>query len=136
MDIERLDTPVAEEMTTPVRTVDPNLAIADAARILWDERIGSLLVDGGTGILTESDVVRGVAADMDPSTTPVRELASEELITIPADATVRDATVRMTDHSIKKLPVVQQGEVVGIITTTDIARGLAPELDDVIAAFQ
>jgi len=137
MDTERLETPVAEQMTTPVRTVDPNLAVADAARMLWDERIGSLIVDGSDpAILTESDIARGVAVGVDPATTPVRELATEDVVTIPADATVRDATVRMTDHEIKKLPVVKQGELVGILTTTDIARGLVPGFDEVVAAFQ
>jgi CBS domain-containing protein len=52
------------------------------------------------------------------------------------DATVGDATGLMTDHGVKKLPVVQGGEVVGIITTTDIARVLVPSFDDVVAAFQ
>ncbi|MFB6118827.1 cyclic nucleotide-binding/CBS domain-containing protein [Halosegnis sp.] len=136
MDVDRLDTPVAEQMTTPVRTVEPTLAVAEAARVLWDERIGSLLLEDGAGILTESDVTRGVAVGIEPETTPVRELATTELVTIPADATVQDAVVRMADHDIKKLPVVQQGQLVGILTTADIARGLVPDLDEVIAAFQ
>jgi CBS domain-containing protein len=136
MDTERLDMPVSEQMTTPVRTVDPDVVVGDAARILWDERIGSLLVGDGAAILTESDVVRGVADGIDPETTPVSALATPDPVTVPVDATVGDATGLMTDHGVKKLPVVQAGEVVGIVTTTDIARVLVPSFDDVVAAFQ
>lgn len=123
-------------MTTPVRTVDPEVAAADAARILWDEQIGSLLVGDGEAILTESDVVRGVAEGRDLETTPVHALATLDPVTVPVDATVGDATTLMADHGVKKLPVVQAGEVVGVVTTTDIARVLVPSFDDVVAAFQ
>lgn len=136
MDTERLGKPVSEQMTTPVRTIDPDVAVADAARILWDERIGSLLVGGGEAILTESDVVRGVADGRDPETTPVRALATPDPVTVSADGTVGDATGLMADHGVKRLPVVQGDEVVGIVTTTDIARVLVPSFDDVVAAFQ
>jgi CBS domain-containing protein len=137
MDTERLGRPVSEQMTTPVRTIDPDVVVADAARLLWDEQIGSLLVDDDErAILTESDVVRGVAEGRDPETTPVHALATPDPVTVPVDATVGDATGLMTDHGVKKLPVVQGGEMVGIITTTDIARVLVPSFDDVVAAFQ
>jgi signal-transduction protein with cAMP-binding, CBS, and nucleotidyltransferase domain len=140
MDVERLEKPITEVMTSPVRTVDRDLSIAAAARVLWNERIGSLVVTGErgdpSGIVTESDVVRGVGAGHDPETMTVAELMTASVVTIDATGTVRDASARMHEHDIKKLPVVEDGRLVGMVTTTDLAHSLAPSLGDVIRTFE
>lgn len=139
MDVERLEQSITEVMTSPVRTVDRDLPVAAAARVLWNERIGSLVVTDGrgapAGIVTESDVVRGVAAGHDPEVMTVAELMTASVVTIDAGETVRDASARMREHDIKKLPVVEDGELVGVVTTTDLAHSLAPSLGDVIETF-
>jgi predicted transcriptional regulator len=138
MDVERLERPVSEIMTSPARTVDPEMAVTDAARILWHEGIGALVVetDEVVGIVTESDVVRGVCASHDPEHLRVRELMTDLVITVGPGETIRDASVRMQDNDIKKLPVVDDtGTLVGIVTTTDIAESVAPSFDDVLAEF-
>ena len=140
MDVERLEKPITEVMASPVRTVDRDLSVAAAARILWNERIGSLVVDGDrgvpVGIVTESDVVRGVGAGYDPEVMTVAELMTASVVTVDATETVRDASARMREHDIKKLPVVEEGELVGVVTTTDLAHSLAPSLGDVIETFE
>ncbi|WP_246985636.1 CBS domain-containing protein [Halorientalis marina] len=138
MDVERLERPVSEIMTSPARTVDPEMAVTDAARILWHEGIGALIVetDEVAGIVTESDVVRGVCASHDPEQLRVRELMTDLVITVGPEETIRDASVRMQDNDIKKLPVVDDtGTLVGVVTTTDIAESIAPSFDDVLAEF-
>ena len=139
MDDDKLDAPVRDIMTSPARTVDPDLSVTDATRILWNEGIGALVVEDDldvVGIITESDVVRGVCAGHDPDRLRVRELMTGLVVTVDPEETVRDASARMQDNDIKKLPVVDEAEtLVGIVTTTDIAESLAPTFEDVLAEF-
>lgn len=115
---------VEEIMTEPVETVERDSPVSAAARTLYDDRIGSLLVesDGSiVGIVTETDVV-GVVARGGSGATPVGEIMSEELITIDRSARIEEAAERMARHGIKKLPVTADGEVSGIVTTTDVSN--------------
>jgi signal-transduction protein with cAMP-binding, CBS, and nucleotidyltransferase domain len=115
---------VAEIMSTPVETIDRDRPVSAAARSLYDDRIGSLMVEADgeiAGIVTETDVV-GVVARGEPHSTPVSEVASESLVTIERTARVEEAAERMARHGIKKLPVTDEGTVVGIVTTTDVSN--------------
>ena len=122
------DTTVEKLMTSPVEAVSPDATLAEAARVLDAEGIGSLVVgeDHLDGIITESDVVAAVGEELDPST-PVSELMSDPVVTIRRTETLRAAAERMGHNGVKKLPVVENGGAVGIITTTDLALHL-PEL--------
>lgn len=120
-----LDATVEEVMTRPVARIDADEAVSVAARRLFDDRIGSLLVeenDEVVGIVTETDVVGLVGRD-DPRSTPVGEVASRSLVTIERSARLEEAAERMKRHTIKKLPVTDDdGTVVGVVTTTDISN--------------
>lgn len=130
------DVSVRQLMSSPVRSVDGRTAVAEAARILCDERIGSVLIHAhDDGILTDTDIVRTVKAGRDPEQTMVSEVMTSPVVTIEPDASVRAATEQMTDRGIKKLPVESAEEYVGIVTTTDVVGHLSPELDDVIEMF-
>jgi CBS domain-containing protein len=117
------ETPVSEIMTSPVRTVSLGTTIAEAAGILAEEGIGSLVVgeDRIEGIITETDIVRSVGEGLDPEATTVDELMSEPVVTIRPHEPVRAAGERMGHNGVKKLPVAEDGTAVGIITTTDLA---------------
>jgi len=112
-------------MTSPVETVSPDATLSEAARVLTAEGVGSLVVGEGrlNGIITESDVVAAVGEELDPST-PVSELMTDPVVTIRRTETLRAAAERMGHNGVKKLPVVEAGEAVGIITTTDLALHL------------
>ena len=112
-------------MTSPVQTVSPDATLAEAARMLDEKGIGSLVVgeERLDGIITETDVVAAVGEELDPST-PVSELMSEPVVTIRRSETLRTAAERMGHNGVKKLPVVEDGTAVGIITTTDLALHL------------
>ncbi|WP_178917061.1 cyclic nucleotide-binding/CBS domain-containing protein [Natronomonas gomsonensis] len=116
------DTNVEELMTSPVETVSPDAIIAEAARILDEKGIGSLIVgeDRLEGIVTERDIVAAVGAELDPST-PVSELMSDPVVTARPTETLQVAAERMGHNGVKKLPVVEGGKAIGIITTTDLA---------------
>ena len=115
-------------MTTPVETVPADATLAAAARRLDAEGIGSLIVgeDRVRGIVTESDVVAAVGEELDP-TTPVTEHMTDPVVTIRRGNTIQTAAERMGHNGVKKLPVVEEGSPVGIITTTDLALHL-PDL--------
>ncbi|MBX0296339.1 CBS domain-containing protein [Haloarcula nitratireducens] len=116
--------PVREIMQTPARTISPESPVVEAATRLRDEGIGSLVVerDGDcVGIITESDVVAVTAEEGDTRALTVEDVMSTALVTIGPDADVETAVERLRTHGIKKLPVVEDGEIVGIVTTTDIS---------------
>jgi CBS domain-containing protein len=139
MDEANLERPVRESMSTPVETIDGGETIADVATILWNQHIGALVVgtdDEIEGIVTESDVVRSVGAGLDPQTTPVREIMTEPVVTVEASAPLQRAISRMNRLTIKKLPVVEDDVLVGILTTTDVTGALAPDLGEVVEHIQ
>ncbi|MEF8808829.1 CBS domain-containing protein [Natronomonas sp.] len=119
------DANVETLMSSPVQTIAPDATIAEAARILADEGIGSLVVGDEqlTGIVTESDIVEAVADELDPSQ-PISEIMSDPVVTIQRTDSLQVAAERMGHNSVKKLPVVEGGAAIGIITTTDLALHL------------
>ena len=130
------EVPVHKVMSSPVREVDGRLAVAEAARILCEEHIGSVVVRKRTdGILTDTDIVRGVRDGVDPEETMVAELMSSPVVTVDPDATLQDAAELMADHDIKKLLVDDGDEYAGIVTTTDIVHQLSPDLEQVLVTF-
>jgi len=116
---------VSEVMRTPASTITPGSPIVEAATRLRDEGIGSLVVerDGeSVGIITESDIVAVTAAEGDTRKLTVEDVMATPLVTVGSDADLGVAVDRLRTHGIKKLPVVEDGELVGIVTTTDISR--------------
>lgn len=116
---------VEQLMSSPVESVLPGATMAEAARTLNDRSIGSLVVgeSGLSGILTESDIVAAVGEEVDPET-PVRELMSDPVVTVRRTESIRTAAERMGRNGVKKLPVVEDGAAIGVITTTDLALHL------------
>ena len=116
---------VSEVMQTPVRTITPGSPIVEAATRLRNGGVGSLVVerDGGcVGIITESDVVAVTAEEGDTRRLTVEDVMATALVTVAPDADLAVAVERLRTHGVKKLPVVDDGELVGILTTTDVSR--------------
>jgi CBS domain-containing protein len=121
---ETRETPASEIMSSPVVTVSGETTITDAASVLADQHIGSLVVgdDIIDGIVTETDVVRAVGGELALGSTPVREIMSDPVVTIRPHESIQVAGERMGHNAVKKLPVTENGEPVGIVTTTDLAH--------------
>jgi len=138
MDQSILDHPVRGVMNSPVRTVDFDMAVTDAARILSSNDIGSLVVENGEieGIVTESDIVEAVGAEHDTDRMTVGQLMTKTVLTIDSAEPIEVACERMRANQVKKLPVTDGEELVGIVTTTDVTRSLVPGLDEVIMSYQ
>ncbi|HWY68457.1 MAG TPA: CBS domain-containing protein [Terriglobales bacterium] len=124
---------VAEVMTTEVETVQMNSTLEEAASIMKVENVGAIPVvdeeDDLVGIITDRDiVVRCVAEGKDPADTNVEEVLSHELETIEPDVDVEEAARLMADKQIRRLPVCQDGELVGMISIGDLAvKATRPE---------
>lgn len=122
---------VRDVMTPEPVTVATSTTLEQAARHMRDAGIGNVIVLEGekiTGILTDRDiVVRAIAEGWDPTQTPVGEVASRDLTTIAPDETVDAAVALMRERSIRRLPVVQSGRPVGIVSLGDLALERDPD---------
>ena len=127
-------------MTTDVRTVTHDTSVVDAARMMLQDDIGNVLVtEGGKvcGILTDRDIViRGIARECDPKTTKVADVCTHDLVTLEATATVEEAKKLMADRAVRRLPVVENGRPVGIVSLGDVAMEDSGEraLEEISAA--
>jgi CBS domain-containing protein len=109
---------------TPV-TVSLDATLLDAARCMRDDDIGDVIVMDGdrvAGILTDRDiVVRAVAEQCDMATTTVREACSSDVVTLSPDDDVKRATDLMRKKAIRRLPIVENGRPVGVVSIGDLA---------------
>jgi len=109
--------------------------ISETARIMRDTQVGAVLVvdDGAlSGVVTDRDlVVRGLAEGEGPDS-PVGPLCSGDLVGVPADADVAQAEQLMREHAVRRLPVVDDGQVVGIVSIGDLA--VCADADSPLAA--
>jgi CBS domain-containing protein len=95
-----------------------------------DADIGSVLVveDGQlAGIVTDRDlVVKAIAMGLDPATEPVGPIATANVATATPDMSVHDAAALMADHQVRRLPVLQDGRLVGVVSMQDVAQASGP----------
>jgi len=115
---------VKDVMNPQVVVAKSSATIKEAARLMSQLRIGCLIVmdeDKLLGIVTESDIIgKVVARNKDPEKITVEEIMSGKVISIEPDKDLEEAAEIMVQNKIKRLPVMEGGKVVGIITATDI----------------
>jgi CBS domain-containing protein len=112
-------------MNPTVETISPDRPALDAAELLHEEGIGSLVVvrDGTpVGVVTESDMVRLLAQQRDATALTTADIMSDPPITVGIEDSLERAVELFREHDIKKLPVMDGEKLVGIVTTTDISR--------------
>jgi len=116
---------VRDVMTSNVRAAASTESLADAAQMMKEEDVGSLPVvedDRLIGILTDRDIiVRAVAERVDPQSISVGDVASRELVTVDPDQDLDEALSLMARHRVRRLPVVADGRLVGILAQADVA---------------
>lgn len=120
---------VREVMTTDVVTVDANATLGEVVSSLLGHGIGSVVVvaDGTPhGIVTETDVLAAARDRGEPlAEIPVRDLSHPPLVTTDPDRTVQAVARTMTEEEVKKVPVTEGLDIVGIVTLTDIVWHLS-----------
>ena len=132
---------IREVMTPEPATCDASDSARDAARAMSEGDFGAVVVtEGGggvRGILTDRDiVVRAVAEGKDPASTEIREIFTTEPTTLSPDDSVEDAVSALRESHVRRLPVVEDSQVVGIVSIGDLAvsRDENSALADISAA--
>ena len=118
---------VKDLMNPSVVTIEPTSSAALAARLLSRHNVGALPVCGRDGrlrgMVTDRDIVlRCVAAEEDPAQTPVREIMTRGCAAVSPEDDCRAATRLMSEQQVRRLPVVDGGRLVGMISLSDLAR--------------
>jgi signal-transduction protein with cAMP-binding, CBS, and nucleotidyltransferase domain len=117
-------------MKAPVVTIEPGRSVREAARLMQDNVIGSVVVhEGGraVGIMTERDVLRAVAEGRDVEQTSVDDLMTKNLVTGAPNWDVVVAASVMTAHRIRHLVVQEQDRVLGVLSLRDVLSTFLPE---------
>ena len=124
---------ISDVMTKSVISVDAALTINETAKMMEDAKVGAVIVmenNVPVGIVTDRDFSVKVAAHAYQITEPVKQIMSSPLFSINSDESVRIAADLMHERKIRKLPVIDDGNVVGIITATDIVNLLSVSVED------
>jgi CBS domain-containing protein len=121
-----------EIMSTDCTCASTDETVADAARKMRDLDVGSLPICGEdnrlAGMITDRDIVmKCVAEGGDPGSVKVSEFAEGKPVTIGADDPVEEALRTMTSHGVRRLPVIDGHDLVGIVSQADVARNLPEE---------
>ena len=125
---------VKDIMVKPM-SIDLNKTVKSAGLLMKKTRVGSLIVTKNNkpiGIITDSDIIKKIVAqDKKPSAIKIKDIMSAPLVVIPPNKTMLDATRKMKNNNIKRIPVVSKGKLVGIVTLSDIAK-TSPEMLDLL----
>ena len=116
---------VKDIMTNQVISVDSSVSVNDAAKMMESSEVGAIIVMEGNeprGIVTDRDFAIKIAAHAYPIDTPVRRVMSFPLITIGPDEPISVATDLMSTRKIRKLPVMDEDKIIGIVTATDLVN--------------
>ena len=115
---------IRDVMTPNPRTVSPDDTVQAAARIMQTEDTGAVPVvtDGRVlAVVTDRDIVVRVVAEGGSFSSPVRSIASKDVVCATPDMSTREASDLMSEHQIRRLPVVENNRLVGIVSIGDLA---------------
>ena len=130
----RRDLLVKEAMRTRILTCSPSDTVKKVAKCMRKNKVGSSIIMSKKkpiGIVTESDILEKVVAEgKDANKVRVEEIMSTPLITIDPYVTIEDAMKIMSKHNIRRLPVVDKGKLIGIVTEKDLFR-ISPTLIEI-----
>jgi CBS domain-containing protein len=130
-----------EVMTGGAECVGENETLLDAARKLADLDVGAMPICGEDnrlkGMLTDRDiVVKALAQGKDPGSTRAGDLAQGKPVTIGADDSVEEALQTMKDHKVRRLPVIDGHDLIGIVSQADLAKNIDEEkVGDLVEAI-
>ena len=123
-------------MKTRVITADPGLSISDAAKIMTNNRVGSLIIMRNkrpVGIVTDDDIVGVVARNRNPRQVRISDLPlRKKFITASPEESIMEVTKKMIKNGIKRVPVVQNGRLLGIVSDKELLL-ISPELIGVLS---
>lgn len=120
-----MEQPLRDMMTTNVSCCKPNEAVRAAAQKMKQLNVGSIPVcENGNrvvGVITDRDIVLRCCAEEKPLSTPIEQVMSTDVVSASPDMSVDEAAHLMAEHQIRRLPVVENGQLVGIVAIGDLA---------------
>jgi CBS domain-containing protein len=134
---------VRDVMTAPPETVSPDATIAEAAHLMAERDIGDVLITEGkkgqlVGIVTDRDItIRAIASGSDPATTAVGTIMSPDPTVVAPTDTVQESIARMRSADVRRLPVVEDGVPIGVVSLGDLSveTDAGPALADISTAL-
>jgi len=116
---------VKDKMTKSVASVTPDTTVDQVAQLMEKHNIGAIPIvdqDNLVGIVTDRDIViRNIAEGKDPKTTPVSSVMTTHVVSVTPDADVNEVADKMAQNQIRRVPVVENNKLVGILSIGDIA---------------
>jgi CBS domain-containing protein len=116
---------VRDAMTENPRSIGQSASVVEAARLMREEHIGSLPITDDeqlVGMITDRDITTRVVAEAaDPTTTSVGDVYSRDVVSVGPDNDLDEALQLMARHQVRRLPVVENGRLVGIVAQADVA---------------
>ncbi|MEA3254434.1 MAG: CBS domain-containing protein [Candidatus Altiarchaeota archaeon] len=116
-----------KELMHKATVMDKDMSVSDAAKLMSEKNIGSVLVkkDGCIMIITERDILtKVVALGKDIDKTKVSDVMNKCAHIIDSDSDVFEASNLFNKHNIRRLPVAEKGEIIGMVTARDVAKSL------------
>ncbi len=116
---------IRDVMTSGPRTLAATQTVGEAARIMRQDDIGDVLIEENgkpCGIVTDRDiVVRAIALGKNPDETPLKEICTKQLVSLKPDDSVDEAVRLMRERAIRRVPVMDDGKPIGIVSLGDLA---------------
>lgn len=134
-----MDTPISrliENKGNRIVSISPDASVLEAAQKMRDEKIGAIMVmekNALVGIMSERDIMnRVVAEEKDPAATLVQDVMTTRVSVINPRITVRDAMQIVTEKHLRHMPIVQNGELMGMLSSGDLTRSIVSEEEEYI----
>jgi CBS domain-containing protein len=128
---------VREVMTAEPLTMDAGDTLVAAAQQMRDAGVGDVIVtldDQVLGIVTDRDItVRGIAEELPPNTATLDQIVTRGIVGVAADEDVTTATDLMREYSVRRLPVIEDGRLIGIVSIGDLALVIEDDTEAVLA---
>ncbi len=119
-----------------IQSVSPETMVYDAIKLMNEVKVGALLViedNKLVGIISERDYARRVILENRSSKeTPVRDIMTIDVLTVTPHHSVEDCMKIMSEHHIRHLPVIENGQAIGVISTMDVVKNIISEKESVI----
>ena len=124
---------IGDVMTKSVISADSAITVSEAAKMMEDSKVGCLVAmenNQPVGIVTDRDFAVKITAHAYPISTPIKQIMSSPIISVSPTESIQNASDSMYVNKVRKLPVIDHHDVIGIITATDIVNLLAVCVED------
>lgn len=127
---------VKDCMCNDVKFVTPNTTVCDCAKLMCNSHIGCVPVcdesKNVVGLVTDRDVImRAIACDKDYKTTPVSDIMTCKVCCCDANSDIEEAEKLMSQNAVRRLPVIENNKIIGILTIGDLAKNQNVNTEDV-----